>query len=213
MTTLSEEKFEVMETGFGEIIKSLRINNNLSQQQLADKLFVSRSSVANWESDRRVPDPVLIVRIAKFFNIDVSMLLGAVTTDSTTPEVIIVDDERFILQGTVPIVAEVMPYATITGFTKPSEAISYAEKHRIDIAFLDIELGNMNGIELCEKLTEINSTTNVVFLTSYPDYAQKAWDTAASGFLVKPVKKEDISVQLKKLRYPLKGAVYNDIMD
>ncbi len=202
-----------MEVGFGEKIKNLRMKSKLSQQQLADKLFVSRSSVANWESDRRIPDPVLIARIAKLFNIDVSELLYATDSDNTVPEVIVVDDERILLQGAMSILAEAMPNANITGFTRPSEAISFSEKNNVNIAFLDIELGKMNGIELCNKLMDINSLTNVIFLTSYPDYAQSAWGTLASGFLVKPVSKEDIVVQLGKLRYPLKGVGGHVAMD
>ena len=201
-----------MDSNFGETLKNLRINNGISQQQLADKLFVSRSSVANWESGRRKPDLVIILRLAKIFNIDSSSLIDTMDAGSVAPEVIVVDDERFLLQGVIPTLEETMPEANITGFMKVSEAIEFARKNKISIASLDIEIGQTSGIELCKKLTEINPTTNVIFLTSFPDYAQKAWDTTASGFLVKPVKKEDIIVQLQKLRYPVKGVGHYDGM-
>lgn len=202
-----------MDLNFGETIKTLRSNKNLSQQQLADKLFVSRSSVANWESGRREPDLVLILRLANIFNIDPSMLIDSISATNSSPEVIIVDDEKILLQGVIPILEETIPDANITGFTKASEVIDYAKKNVVNIAFLDIELGQTSGIELCKELMEINPHTNVIFLTSYPDYAQKAWETAASGFLIKPITREDVLGQLAKLRYPLKGVGHYDVSD
>jgi transcriptional regulator with XRE-family HTH domain len=194
-----------MAIGFGDTFKSLRTGKNMSQQQLADKLFVSRSSIANWENGRRIPDLVLLHRIARFFNVDISSLTDGSDLDQAPPEVIVVDDEKVLLAGVIPILSEVMPGATITGFSKPSEAVDYARKNNIAIAFLDIEIGKTSGLELCNTLMEIAPTTNVFFLTSYPDYAMKAWNTAASGFVVKPLHKEDVENLLKKLRYPVTG--------
>lgn len=79
------------------------------------------------------------------------------------------------------------------------------EKKRISVAFLDIELGKTNGLNLCDTLMEINPATNIIFLTSYPDYAIRAWNTSASGFLIKPLHPEDIREQLKKLRFPVRS--------
>ena len=194
-----------MAIAFGDTLKSLRTGKNMSQQQLADKLFVNRSSIANWENGRRLPDLVLLHRIATFFNVDISTLTDVAIQDQTPPEVIIVDDEKVLLAGVIPILSEVMPGATITGFSKPSEAIDYARKNKVAIAFLDIEIGKTSGLELCNTLMDINPTTNVIFLTSYPDYAVKAWETTASGFVVKPLHKEDVEIQLKKMRYPVAG--------
>ena len=56
-----------------------------------------------------------------------------------------------------------------------------------------------------ERLLEINPATNIVFLTAWPDYSLKAWDTAASGFLVKPLIPEDVKAVLSKLKYPIRG--------
>lgn len=196
-----------MKIGFGDTLRNLRTGKNLSQQQLADKLFVNRSSVANWENGRRIPDLVLLSRIAKFFNVDISVLTNMTAASPAPSEIIIVDDELVLLGGEISLLSEILPGATITGFSKPSEAIEYARANPISIAFLDIEMGKTSGLNLCNTLMEINPTTNVIFLTSYPDYAIKAWNTAASGFLLKPLSEEDVKEQLKKLRYPLSGTI------
>ena len=48
-----------MKDSFADTLKQFRTEKNLSQQQLADMLFVERSTIANWETGRRIPDAVL----------------------------------------------------------------------------------------------------------------------------------------------------------
>lgn len=194
-----------MRNTFGETLKNLRTEANLSQLQLAELMYVNRSSVANWESGRRIPDIVVLSRLARVLNVDVSVLLNAADIAKDSPEVIIVDDESIILQGGIRILSEAMPNATITGFVKVSEAIEFARMNRVSIAFLDIEIGQANGLDLCKTLIEINPLTNVFFVTSYPDYAIRAWDTMASGFIVKPLHLDDVREALTKLRHPVGG--------
>ena len=78
-----------------------------------------------------------------------------------------------------------------------------ARMNRVELAVLDIEMGNSSGLELCRSLHEINPSTNVVFLTAYADYSLDAWKTEASGFILKPLTAQGVKEQLKKLRYPL----------
>lgn len=87
-------------------------------------------------------------------------------------------------------------------FTDADEAVEYAKQNRIALAFLDIELRNTNGLDLCRRLLEINPRTNVVYLTAYSEYSLDAWSTGACGFMLKPITVEGVREQLKKLRYP-----------
>ena len=194
-----------MENIFGELVKKLRAENMLSQQQLADMLFVNRCSIANWENGRRIPDIVVLARLSRALNVDPAVFANALDDSEDIPDVILVDDETIILQGTIPVLSEALPDANITGFSKPSEAVEFAKNTKIAIAFLDIEIGRTSGIELCKTLLEINPLTNVIFLTSYPDYALNAWDTGATGFLTKPLHLDDVNKQLSKLRHPVRG--------
>ena len=194
-----------MNESFPDIIKQFRKEKNLSQQQLAEMLFVERSSIANWETGRRIPDAVLLLRIAKCLNIDINILLESIDNTVEKPNIIMVDDENIILKGELTLISKLIPNASITGFTSPSEALRYAKSNRVHLAFLDIELGKISGLDLCRKLIEINPRTNVIYLTAYPDYALDAWDTGACGYAVKPISSEQLKDKLSRLKFPIRG--------
>lgn len=193
-----------MSMHFAKTLKKLRTEKGLSQQELADKMFVTRSTVARWESGIRLPDAVMISRLSSILEINVASLLSATAQSDESPNVIIVDDMKVILTGGLTTIREVMPSATVTGFTDAAEAVEYAKANRVALAFLDIKLRTTTGFELCRDLLNINPRTNVVFLTNYSEYSLNAWDTGASGFMLKPITQEGVRKQLKNLRYPFR---------
>lgn len=193
-----------MKAFFSDMLKKLRTEKGISQQTLAEKMYVNRSTVTRWESGIRLPDAVMISRLAEVLGVEFNMLLSAATESDECPDVIMVDDRKLILTGGLPILEEVMPDATVTGFTNASEAIEFARRNRVALAFLDIELRNGTGLELCRELLQINPRTNVVYLTAYSDYALDAWSTGASGFMLKPITPEGVREQLRNLRYPFR---------
>ena len=187
---------------FAETLKKIRNEKGLSQKELAEKIFVSRTTITRYENGNRLPDSAMMLRLSKILGIDVNTLLSAALESEDAPNVIMVDDRKIFLAGAMPILEEVLPNAIITGFTRPSEVIEYAKANRIALAFLDIEMGKTNGLELCKNLLEINPRTNVIFLTNYVEYSFDAWKTGASGFILKPITAENIREVLKNLRYP-----------
>lgn len=194
-----------MNDSFSEILKSFRTEKNLSQQQLADMLFVERTTIANWESGRRTPDAVLLLQISKCLDIDVNILLETIGNTVEVPNIMMVDDESIILKSGMAVVAKLLPNASVTGFTSPTEALSFAKSNRVHLAYIDIEMGKLNGLELCRELLKINPRTNVIYLTAYPDYALEAWDTGACGFAVKPLTAEQARNHLTRLKFPIRG--------
>ena len=197
------EHTETLNTQFAETLRKLRVEKGLSQAQLSEQLFVNRSTVARWENGTRLPDALMIARLSRILDVDLNTMLSLTVKADRSPCVIMVDDRKIVLNGGLPILREVLPDATITGFTKPSQAIEYAKTHVVSLAFLDIELGKTSGFDLCRSLLSINPYTNVVFLTAYVDYSFDAWGTGASGFMMKPITPEGVQKQLKTLRYPL----------
>ena len=187
---------------FAENLKELRMNNNMSQRELAERMYVTRSTITHWENGSRLPDASKIYRLADCLDVDVDRLLSIAAESDESPTVILVDDNKIILTGGLPILETALPNATVIGFTKPSEAIEFVKANNVAMAFLDIELGTTSGLDLCRTLLDINPRINVVFLTAFGDYSLDAWSTGASGFLVKPITAEGVKAQLKNLRHP-----------
>lgn len=191
-----------MNKAFSLTLRKLRTERALSQQALADKMFVTRPTVARWESGARLPDAIMIKRLAEVLGVEVELLLSSAAESEESPNVILVDDRKLVLSGGLPILEQALPNANVMGFTDGDEAVEYAKSNRVVLAFLDIELRGMSGLDLCKRLLEINSHTNIIFLTAYSEYSLDAWNTGASGFMLKPITIEGIKNQLKNLRYP-----------
>ena len=191
-----------MNSLFADTLKFLRTKKGLSQNQLANLMFVNKATISKWESGTRLPDAAMITRLARTLEVDVGTLFSTASKSDESFNVIMVEDSEPLLTYSLLILEEVMPNAVITGFNWPQEAIEYAKTNRVDLAFLDIELGKASGLDLCGRLLAINPCTKVIYLTAYPDYSLSAWDTDACGFMVKPLTQEGVRRQLKKLHYP-----------
>ena len=66
--------------------------------------------------------------------------------------VIAVDDERFALENLVEAIGRASSDARIHRFRYPEDALVFAKENHVDVAFLDVEMIGMNGVELAERL-------------------------------------------------------------
>ncbi len=120
------------------------------------------------------------------------------------------DDEPLMLQMLEMAVQQAKPDADISAYDDQDELLEDAEKDGCDIAFLDIHMRAMTGVELAKRLKEINPKMNIIFVTGFSEYAGDAMKMHASGYIMKPVTKEKIEEELSDLRFPIepkKGAL------
>lgn len=116
--------------------------------------------------------------------------------------IIVADDERLAMENMLSLLRKLEPDAEITGFTETDDVFEYIENNHVDIAFLDIEMGEYNGIELAKKCKDIAPYLNIIFVTGYSEYMIDAFRLHASGYLVKPVRSADLKAELDNLRHP-----------
>lgn len=114
-------------------------------------------------------------------------------------KILLVDDEKLQLIRLENAVKKVLPSATLYSFTNPLEALEKSKKEQIDIAFLDIEMPLVNGIQLAKKLKTNNPKISIIFVTAYDNYALEAYRVHASGYLTKPVSEEKIKEEVELL--------------
>ena len=112
-----------------------------------------------------------------------------------------VDDEILALKLLENAIMAAAPDAQFQAFSNPEDLLKKAKKQPCHVAFMDIEMREMSGIELAKKLTSLCPSINIVFVTGYRQYMGEAWDLMASGYVTKPVTKEKIMKQLSSLRY------------
>lgn len=189
---------------FGEALRRLRAEKGFTQQQLADHLHMDRTSVASWEMGRRMPDVATLAQLSKALGVDSSTLVDTVEESREALNVLLVDDMPIILEGGTRTLQKAIPNANVVGLSDPADVLNYVKENRVALIFLDIELGTLNGLDLCRELLRVRPLTNVIYLTSYPEYALKAWETGASGFIVKPLTAEKVRQELCRLRHPVK---------
>ena len=118
-------------------------------------------------------------------------------------KIIAVDDEKIALEALSNAIKATVTEDEVVSFRYPEDALEYAEQNFCDIAFLDVEMAGMSGVELAEKLKEYNSEINIVFCTGYGNYRDAAFDLHASGYLMKPITPEKIKRELENLRRPI----------
>ena len=196
----------------GKKIKELRMRSSLSQQQLADLMFVTRKAIGNWENGKRSPDAGTIQRLAKALNVEIMVLLEAQHRIEKPSEdqrnIIIVDNDPVILKFFVRQLTEILPEEQIWGFRRTDEALLFGKSNQVCIAFTEIDLGTRRtGVDLARDLMRIYPKINIIFVTSHPEYAGVAWELNASGYVMKPMTPEKILSQLFCLRYPVPGLI------
>lgn len=114
-----------------------------------------------------------------------------------------IDDERPALYLLTDTLQELCPQDEIVSFNSVEEFEEYPDKSEFDVAFLDIELGAVNGIQLAFELKKHAPLCNIIFVTSYPEYGLEAYQTRPSGYVMKPYEAEDIRKELENLRNPV----------
>lgn len=114
-----------------------------------------------------------------------------------------VDDEPLMLQMLEMAVSEAAPDGDIKAFSKQTDLLEDARKNGCDVAFLDIHMRGMNGVELAKELKAVNPKMNIIFVTGFSEYAGDAMRLHASGYIMKPVTAEDVKRELSELRFPI----------
>lgn len=118
-------------------------------------------------------------------------------------KIIIVDDEHILLKHLEKRVREITHCNNIKTYDNCNDVLEEIKTEFIDIAFLDIQMTGMNGMELAEILKKKFPRINIIFTTGHENFAVNAFNLNASAYLLKPITNESIRKALANLRYPV----------
>ena len=117
--------------------------------------------------------------------------------------ILAVDDEYYALTLLEKSISEVAYGAVVYLCQNVNDALSVAKTNRIDVAFLDIHMPGMSGIELAKELKMINPKVNIIFVTGFSEYMREGIELRASGYVLKPFTAALIKTELENLRNPI----------
>jgi two-component system LytT family response regulator len=111
---------------------------------------------------------------------------------------IIVDNDKYSIDILESLLTEYFHEIQITEkFTDPIKAENWLKKNDCDLLLLDVQMPNMNGFELLESISPFDG--NVIFVTSYDEFAVEAFRYHALHYLVKPVRLSELREAVKRL--------------
>jgi DNA-binding NarL/FixJ family response regulator len=109
-------------------------------------------------------------------------------------KIFIVDDHPMVIEGFKALLAQNDDFIVVGTAENAFQAIDFLKKNEVNIAFLDINLPDISGIELCKKIKTEFPSIQCLALSTFNDrsYVSKMIENGASGYLLKNSSKEEI---------------------
>ena len=113
-------------------------------------------------------------------------------------KVLIVDDEPPARERLRSLLSEIPEVAVVGEAVSGAEALALTHDLAPDIVLLDVRMPGMDGLEAARHLNVLEEPPAVIFTTAYDEYAVEAFEAHAVGYLLKPVRKEQLAAALSR---------------
>ena len=111
-----------------------------------------------------------------------------------------IDDEPLALRLLVSILKDKPDVDMLHSYDNTADALDCAKTENIDIAFVDIMLGDANGLDFAQNLRAIQPNCKIIYCTGYPQYAIESINRGiVDGYLLKPIEEKQIEEILNNL--------------
>lgn len=112
---------------------------------------------------------------------------------------VIVDDEPLARDFLQMLLTEQKDIQIVAQCQNGEEAVSYLQTKAVDLLFLDVQMPEMGGFDVVERLG-LRQLPPTVFVTAYHEHAVRAFDVHAVDYLTKPVDAERLALALERVR-------------
>jgi DNA-binding LytR/AlgR family response regulator len=114
---------------------------------------------------------------------------------------VVAEDEKLLRDELVSLLARDWPDIEVVAACEDgAEALEAIAEHKPEVAFLDIRMPGLTGLEVAGAATESSPATQVVFVTAYNQYAIDAFERGAVDYLLKPVAPDRLAATLKRVK-------------
>jgi DNA-binding LytR/AlgR family response regulator len=125
------------------------------------------------------------------------------------PTALIAEDELPQRQELRALLAELWPELQVVAECADGlTALEMLEQHRPDVAFLDIRMPGVSGLEVARA---VSAPCQAIFTTAYEEYALQAFDEGAVDYLLKPITRERLTLAIERVRVRLASGSHIDL--
>jgi DNA-binding LytR/AlgR family response regulator len=118
-----------------------------------------------------------------------------------TPTAIVAEDEPLLRRELLDQLARAWPELQVLAECEDGAcAVEALAEHAPDVAFLDIRMPGLTGLEVAAAAAETSPGTRVVFVTAYDQYAVDAFERGAVDYLLKPIQPERLAATVQRLQ-------------
>ena len=113
---------------------------------------------------------------------------------------VIAEDEALLRNELVALLHQTSPDLDIVAECEDGgAALEAISEHRPDVAFLDIRMPGLTGLDVASAATELSPATQIVFVTAYNQYAIEAFERGAVDYLLKPITADRLAATMTRL--------------
>ncbi len=114
---------------------------------------------------------------------------------------VVAEDEALFRDALLALLGEEWPDLDVVAVCEDGgSALEAIGERKPDIAFLDIRMPGLTGLEVAAAVAEASPATQVVFVTAYDQYAIQAFERGAVDYLLKPISRERLVATIKRLQ-------------
>lgn len=115
-------------------------------------------------------------------------------------KILVVDDEEYARERIKGLIDRYADYDVCAEAENGAEAVVMVERFQPDIVLMDITMPGMDGLEAARHISGMEMPPAVIFTTAYGEYALEAFSTKATGYLMKPIRQEQLLQSLEQAR-------------
>ena len=125
------------------------------------------------------------------------------SVNPAAPRLLIADDEPLLRRHLQALLAEFWPEAQTTLAEDGAVALTLCQQQQFDVAFLDIQMPGLDGLQLLRELRRLPAPPLVVFSTAYNQHAVSAFELEAVDYLLKPLEEARLQQCITRLQQRL----------
>ena len=117
------------------------------------------------------------------------------------PSAVVAEDEVLLREALLALLRDCWPQLEVLATCEDGgSALEAIAEHKPDVAFLDIRMPGLTGLEVAAAMADASPATQIVFVTAYNQYAIDAFEKGAVDYLLKPIARDRLEATVQRLK-------------